>query len=107
VISVNQHSEYKTVGEGVERKLLATGGELMTVQFRFAPGAVGALHSHPHEQIGYVVSGRFEFTLDGVTHTLGPGDSYYVPPHAVHGARALEASILVDVFTPQRQDFLG
>ena len=106
MISINEESAYQDLGGGVERKILATGGTLMTVQFRFRKGAVGALHSHVHEQVGFVASGRFEFTLEGKTSVLGPGDSYYVPSNVVHGALALEAGILVDVFTPQRQDFL-
>ncbi len=106
MISINAERPYREVDPGVERKLLAKGGQLMTAQLRFRKGAIGALHSHPHEQVGYVVSGSFEFSLDGANHTLRAGDSYYVPPGAVHGVKALEDSILVDVFTPQREDFL-
>lgn len=106
MISINADSPYREVEPGVERKLLATGGRMMTAQLRFKKGAVGSLHSHPHEQIGYVVSGSFEFTLEGKNYTLKAGDSYYVPSGAVHGAKALEDSILVDIFTPQREDFL-
>ena len=105
MISINQESAYREVDPGVERKLLATGGGMMTVQLRFQKGALGALHRHPHEQVGYVVSGSFQFTLEGKTYTLKAGDSYYVAPNLEHGALALEDSILVDVFTPQRQDF--
>lgn len=106
MISINAASPYREVEPGVERKLLATGGQMMTAQLRFRKGAIGSLHSHPHEQIGYVVSGSFEFTLEGVVSVLKAGDSYYVPSGAIHGVQALEDSLLVDVFTPQRQDFL-
>jgi quercetin dioxygenase-like cupin family protein len=102
-----QTTPVKDLGNGVQRRVLASGGGMMTVEFRFAKGSVGALHSHVHEQIGYVVSGRFSFTLDGRTQTLGPGDSYYVPSNVVHGCEALEDGVLLDAFTPQRQDFLG
>jgi len=107
MISLYSETTAFDLGKGVRRTLLATGGGLMTVEFRFEKGSVGALHSHPHEQVGYVVSGRFTFTLDGKTTVLGVGDSYYVPPNAVHGVEALEDGILLDVFTPQRQDFLA
>jgi quercetin dioxygenase-like cupin family protein len=106
MICLNEDAPYLDIGGGVQRKVLATGGGMMTVQFHFPRGGVGAPHSHLHEQVGYVVSGRFEFTLEGKTTVLGPGDSYYVPSNAVHGALALEDGVLVDVFTPQRQDFL-
>ncbi len=96
----------KDLGDGVSRKILATGGKLMTVEFHFTQGAVGAPHSHPHEQIGYVVQGSFEATLDGQTTIIHAGDTYYVPANVIHGVVALEDGVLLDVFTPQREDFL-
>ena len=92
--------------EGVERRVMSHGGTLMGVEFRFKKGAIGALHSHPHEQIGYIASGSFEVTMDGKTETLKAGDTYYVPPNAVHGVVALEDSVVFDAFTPHREDFL-
>jgi quercetin dioxygenase-like cupin family protein len=94
------------LGEGVRRKILASGGGMMTVQFDFQEGSVGYLHTHPHEQVGYVVKGRFEITLGEEKTTIGPGDTYYVSPGVEHGVVALEAGTLLDVFTPQREDFL-
>ena len=78
----------------------------MTVQFEFAEGAIGYLHTHPHEQVGYVVKGRFEATLAGEKTIIEAGDTYYVPSGVEHGVIALEEGILIDVFTPQREDFL-
>lgn len=95
-----------TVGPGNQRKILAADGSLMAVEFSFAKGAVGAPHSHPHEQIGYIVKGSFEFVMDGQKDILHAGDSYYVKPNVVHGVVALEDGIIFDVFTPQREDFL-
>lgn len=94
------------LGGGVTRKILATGGTMMTVQFTFEKDAVGAPHSHPHEQVGYVVKGRFTITLGDQVDTIEEGDSYYVPSNIQHGVVALEDGILLDVFTPQREDFL-
>lgn len=94
-----------TVGPGNERKVLAADGSLMAVEFSFKKGAVGALHSHPHEQIGYIVKGSFEFEMDGRKELLQAGDSYYVKPNVIHGVVALEDAIIFDVFTPQREDF--
>lgn len=106
MISLHQQVIAKDLGNGCRRKVLATGGGLMTVEFHFDKGAIGALHSHPHEQVGYVVAGRFRFTMEGKDTLLTVGDSYYVPSGVVHGAEALEEGILLDVFTPQREDFL-
>jgi quercetin dioxygenase-like cupin family protein len=98
--------EATDLGEGVTRKILASGGTMMTVQFTFDKGAVGTPHTHVHEQVGYILKGRFELTLGNDKTTLETGDTYYVPSNTVHGAVALEDGVLLDVFTPQRQDFL-
>lgn len=94
------------LGDGVSRKILASGGKMMTVEVRFEKGAIGSPHSHPHEQIGYVLKGRFEATVGDHTAIIEVGDTYYVPPDVVHGVVALEDGMLLDVFTPQREDFL-
>ena len=94
------------LGEGVTRKILATGGSMMTAQFTFEKGAVGAPHTHIHEQVGYVLRGRFELTLGDDKTIIEAGDTYYVPSNTLHGVVALEDGVLLDVFTPQRQDFL-
>ena len=106
MISKNSEVLALDLGEGVTRKILASGGGMMTVQFDFAKGSVGYLHTHPHEQVGYVAAGRFEITLAGEKTIIGIGDTYYVPPGVVHGVVALEEGVLLDVFTPQREDFL-
>lgn len=106
MIIKNTEAEFTIVGEGVERKILATGGSMMTVEVRFKKGAVGAVHTHPHEQVSYVLEGSFEFDLDGKKHIIKAGDTYYVKPDQAHGVIALEDSVILDIFTPQREDFL-
>ena len=98
--------EESDLGEGVSRKILASGGDMMTVQFTFEKGAVGTPHTHVHEQVGYVLQGRFELTLGDEKTIIEAGDTYYVPSNTVHGVVALVDGVLLDVFTPQRQDFL-
>lgn len=95
------------LGEGVTRRILAHGGGMMAVEVTFTEGAVGPMHSHPHEQLTYVLSGRFSFTIDGVTKEVGAGDTLYKKPDVVHGCICLEAGTLLDTFTPQREDFLS
>ncbi len=94
------------VAPGVSRRILAAGGRLMAVQVAFAAGVAAPQHAHPHEQVSYIVSGRFEWQLGDQKRILESGDSVYVPPGVTHGVRALEASVILDVFTPQREDFL-
>lgn len=106
MIIKNADIQVLDLGEGVGRKILASGGGMMTVQFDFAKGSIGYLHTHPHEQVGYVVKGRFEITMAGEKTLIETGDTYYVPSGMEHGVLALEEGVLLDVFTPQREDFL-
>jgi quercetin dioxygenase-like cupin family protein len=91
---------------GITRRILARGGNMMGVEASFEKGAVGSVHVHEHEQVSYIVSGSFEYVADGVKYTLKAGDSYYVAPNVPHGATALEDAVILDIFTPQREDFL-
>lgn len=93
-------------GEGITRRILAYNNGLMCVENTFEKGAVGTLHSHPHTQITYVVSGSFSFTIDGVTKTVSKGDTMLKEDSVVHGCTCLEAGILLDIFTPMREDFV-
>lgn len=94
-------------GPDITRQVLADHPDLMVVAFCFnAAGAEGALHNHPHVQSTYVKSGRFRFSVDGVETEVSAGDSFVVPSNAVHGCVCLEAGMLVDCFTPRRDDFL-
>ncbi len=99
--------ELQHVAPGISRKILASGGRLMAVEVAFSAGVSSAPHAHPHEQVSYIVSGRFEWQLGDERRVLAAGDSAYVPPNVTHGVRALEPSVLLDVFTPQREDFLA
>ena len=93
-------------GDGVTRRVLAYTDELMCVENTFKTGAVGALHSHPHTQITYVVSGRFSFTIDGETREVAAGDTLLKKNGVPHGCTCLEAGVLLDIFNPMREDFL-
>jgi unsaturated pyranuronate lyase len=98
--------EWKTVDNGVQRKILGHDDQVMMVHILFEKGAIGTLHHHVHRQISYVESGSFEVTIDGQKTILQQGDCFFVAPNLVHGVVALEKGSLVDVFTPARTDFL-
>ncbi|WP_300379074.1 cupin domain-containing protein [Henriciella sp.] len=95
------------LGNGIRRKLLGYDGNILMAKVWFAQGAVGEVHTHYHSQVTYVVSGQFEVQIDGQKKQLGEGDCFFVPPHAPHGAVCLEPGILLDVFSPAREDFLA
>ena len=75
-------------GPGVQRRVLAYSKDAMCVENTFETGGVGAMHCHPHTQITYIKSGKFEFTIDG------------------HGCVCLEGGVMLDFFTPMREDFV-
>jgi quercetin dioxygenase-like cupin family protein len=94
-------------GNNVQRRVLAESPQLMLVEFAFAANGIGAPHSHPHVQSTFVKSGRFEFTVAGETFAVGPGDAFVISSGVAHSCRALgEPGVLIDSFTPRRDDFL-
>jgi quercetin dioxygenase-like cupin family protein len=95
------------VAEGIERQMVV-GQNVMVCRFRFAPLVVTAEHTHPHEQITLVVQGKVRFFIEGVEHIVSAGDVLHFPPHNRHGATMLdEEVILIDIFSPIREDFLA
>ncbi len=100
-------AQAQDLGGGVTRRILNYAGGLMMVEVRMSKGARGDTHTHPHEQMTFVASGSFEFTVGDETHTVKAGDTVYMPSNVPHGTLSLEdGSVLIDVFTPIREDFL-
>lgn len=91
--------------EGIHRRTMGITDEVMLCEFFLEAGAVVALHSHMNDQVGYVVSGKLDLTIGDETHTLLPGDSYAIPGGVEHEATALTDTILIDVFSPPRNDY--
>jgi quercetin dioxygenase-like cupin family protein len=95
------------IADGIERQMV-WGERLMVCRLSFAPRVVTAVHTHPHEQITLVERGRVLFTVDGEERVAAAGDVLYFPSNRSHGATMLEeAVVLVDIFSPVREDFLG
>lgn len=99
-------AEVQSGGKNVIRRVLAYNEGLMCVENTFEKGAVGKLHSHPHTQITYVVSGVFSFVIDGEERIVKAGDTMLKEDGVIHGCTCLEAGILLDIFTPMRKDFV-
>ena len=94
------------MGGGLTRRVLAYSDDVMVVENTFEKGAIGSLHHHPHTQITYVASGAFEFEIDGVRNVVRKGDTMPKTNDVVHGCVCLEAGVLLDIFTPYREDFV-
>lgn len=92
--------------EGIERQMVV-GENVMICRFRFQPHVVTAEHSHPHEQMTLVAQGKVKFMVSGEERVVSAGDVLHFPPHNRHGATMLdEEVVLIDIFSPIREDFL-
>lgn len=106
IFTHHKDTQLQDLGGGSSRRILAYNDSLMSVEVNFESGSEGALHTHPHTQCSYVLSGKFIYTVEGESVELNPGDSVVVPSNAVHGTKCLEAGTLLDIFTPMREDFI-
>ncbi len=105
-IFIDAATGWEDLGNGVSRQIMGWDEKLMMVKVRFEKGAVGAPHQHFHSQTTYCNSGKFEFTINGDKQVINAGDGLYIEPNVLHGAVCLEEGILIDVFSPAREDFL-
>jgi len=99
-------SKIEQIEPGIRRQMLGYGSDLMLCRVWFDQGAIGQLHSHPHSQTSYIESGRFRVVIDGQQRDLGAGDGFFIAPHLKHGATCLEAGVILDAFSPAREDLL-
>lgn len=99
--------EWEELGGGVSRQFLGFDNQIMMVKVRFEKGSIGSDHQHFHTQTTYCASGKFEFMIDGERKIVNAGDGVYIEPNLMHGALCLEAGVLIDVFSPVREDFLS
>ncbi|RJX29878.1 MAG: cupin domain-containing protein [Desulfarculus sp.] len=88
------------------RRTLTHGRRTLLCEFRNQAGHTLREHSHPHEQIGYLVAGKIVFTIGGQRHLAEPGDSWCIKADVPHSAEALEDSVVIEVFSPVREDYL-
>lgn len=97
--------QVETAIKGLYRRTMATGERVMVCEFFLERGTVIPAHSHMHEQCGYVLSGQITFTIEGHEHALDVGDSYAIPGDVPHSAVAQTDTVLVEVFSPPREEF--
>lgn len=90
---------------GLIRRTMGETDDAMVAEFRSEAGVKIPPHSHPHQQIGYMVSGEIEMTIEGITTTCRPGDSWSIPGEIEHSAHFVVESIIVECFSPPREDY--
>lgn len=109
-MKIREHSKpdgaWKELGNGVRRRIRSFGKDMMAVEVQFDKGGVGAVHRHAHRQLTYCLSGCFHFTVEGKLAVLNAGDTLFFAGDEEHGCVAQSAGVLLDVFTPVREDFL-
>jgi quercetin dioxygenase-like cupin family protein len=98
--------EWENIGEGIRRKILGFDDNLMMTLVEFRKNSHGSVHTHPHRQVTYIVHGSFEVQIENEKKLLKKGDSFFISPLIEHGVVALEDALLVEVFSPSREDFI-
>jgi len=106
VFFISDEMSWEELGGGVSRQIMGYDKNIMMVKVKFEKGAIGSPHQHPHSQTTFIAKGKFEFISGDNKKVLASGDSIYFEPDIIHSAVCLETGILIDVFSPCREDFL-
>lgn len=100
-------TKWETIGDGITRQILGYDGHIMMVKIKAEKsGPVGVEHAHYHSQVTYVSSGKFEFTIGNEKKVVTAGDGMYMEPDVRHSCICIEPGVIVDCFSPMREDFL-
>ncbi len=109
-IFVRKEDALKKIFKGVKLDSLAVGEKSMVTKMNYVEGNFATLHTHPHEQCGYVISGEYRLIVEApngkIDVIMQPGDTYAIPGNTPHSFQVLKGGEVIDVFTPQREDYL-
>jgi unsaturated pyranuronate lyase len=106
VVVSHENGKESEPERGLKRRVLAYNDKLFLAEHEVVRGWVGTVHSHPHDQIVYVVHGHLRVTCQGKTFDVHTGGTFVVRGGVEHGASAIEESLVIDVFTPCREDYI-
>jgi len=96
----------KTRFKGVTFRTLATGERIMLTVMHYEKGAIVSPHSHPNEQVGYIIRGKLRIRVGEEETILSEGDSYAIPAGETHSMVALEETHVIDTFSPPREEYI-
>lgn len=102
----SESAGYRQMLPGVQLKTLTYGERTLLAEVRLDQGSSIPMHQHPQEQTGYLVSGSLRFHIGDRTIIAKPGDGWNIRGGVVHGAEALEDSVVIEAFSPIREDYL-
>jgi len=106
MLSKQSEEGYRALMPGVRVKTLCYGQRTLMTEFVMDQGTELPRHAHPHEQTGYLLRGHLRLSIDGQEHDVREGDSWCIPADVEHGARVLEDTVAVEVFSPVREAYL-
>ncbi len=106
---ISKHSDdgFRNAFEGIQVKNLVQGDKTMLLKFKLKAGSVIPRHAHPHEQTGYLLAGELQFTVAGDVMKVTAGDSWCIAGGLEHKAVALKDCIVLELFSPLREDLLA
>lgn len=103
---IKKEEAKKRTFKGVSLDVLAVGEKSMVAKMNYIEGNYATTHTHPNEQSGYVISGKYRLRTDTIDVELNPCDSYAIPENIPHSFEVIEGGEVIDVFTPIREDYL-
>lgn len=106
MICKNGSKEYRELLPGVKLQTLVHGEKTLMGRFEVAKDAKIPPHKHEHEQTGLLLSGKLLLTIDGEEHAVDTGDSWCIYGGSEHSVIALDDSVVVEVFSPVRKDYI-
>ena len=95
---------YRSTIKGIEQKTLVYGQNTLMTQLKMSKGTRIPTHNHHQEQIGYLVTGKTRLFIDDQVYNCSPGDSWCIPGNAKHGTYAIKDSVVIEIFSPVRED---
>jgi quercetin dioxygenase-like cupin family protein len=98
---------WQKIDDNLERAIIGYDSSLMQTIVRFKKGGIGYLHQHFHSQVAFIIKGSFEVQIEEEKKILHSGDTFFIPTNKMHGVVCLEEGILVESFSPMREDFLN
>ena len=96
---------YRSSMKGIKQKILVYGPNTMMTEFKLLKESRIPNHHHPHEQTGFLVTGRIRLFIGDQVHNCSPGDSWCIPGNTEHGTYAIKDSVVIEIFSPVREDF--
>jgi quercetin dioxygenase-like cupin family protein len=106
VFEKHNKGDYTNPLPGIRQKTLVFGDRTLMTEFLLTKDRVLPNHSHPYEQTGYLVKGRIILKIGETEYDTMVGDSWCIPSNVNHGAKIIEDSVAIEIFSPVREDYL-